>query len=244
MSRINGFLGRRNFLKLAGISTLTVGAITACNSIISDRKQITIPETNSNPVSANEAQRRLIAGNQRFINQNRQYPNQSKKRLQSLAVAAILGCADSRVPPEMIFDQGFGDLFVVRVAGNVASNEVIGSLEYATNTLGTQLIIVLGHERCGAVAEAVKNEKVPGKIGVVIDEIKPALGQNQNQQKKDNNENLNKNSNNNAVIANIRYQTKKLQKNSVILNQLIRADRLKIVSAFYDIDTGKVDFIS
>ncbi|MGM3307474.1 carbonic anhydrase [Anabaena sp. WFMT] len=272
MSRINGFVGRRNFLKLVGLSSLSIGTIIGCNSIISDREQITIPETNPNPnpVTANEAQRRLIAGNKRFINQNRQYPNQSQRRIQSVAreqypIAAILGCADSRVPPEIIFDQGLGDLFVVRVAGNVASTEAIGSLEYSTANLGTELIVVLGHKRCGAVAKAMKNERISGNIGVVVDGIKPSLDQ--NQQRRDNFDDVDGNENdqqgtdevddnendqqriddvdgnNNAEIANIRYQTEKIQKNSVVLDRLIRAGRLKIVSAFYDIDTGKVNFI-
>ncbi|MFM8006805.1 MAG: carbonic anhydrase, partial [Dolichospermum sp.] len=136
MSRINGFVGRRHFLKFAGLSTLSIGTLTACNHIITNRAEIKIPENNPNPnpVSTEEAKRKLIEGNRRFVNQNRQYPNQSKRRLQSLSkkqypYAAILGCADSRVPPEIIFDQGFGDLFVVRVAGNIASDEAIGSLE-------------------------------------------------------------------------------------------------------------------
>jgi len=159
-----------------------MGTLTACNEIITNRSEIRIPENNPNPnaVSAEEAKRRLIAGNGRFFNQNRQYPNQSKRRLQSVSnkqypYAAILGCADSRVPPEIIFDQGLGDLFVVRVAGNIATNETIGSLEYATANLGTQLIVVLGHKGCGAVSAAIDNQPDDGKIKSVVDDIKPSL---------------------------------------------------------------------
>ncbi|MFM2060505.1 MAG: hypothetical protein RLZZ507_175 [Cyanobacteriota bacterium] len=244
MSRINGFIGRRNFLKIAGFTTLSIGGITACNGIITNRPEITIPETNPNPnpVSANEAQRRLIEGNRRFVNQNRRYPNQSKRRLQSVSqtqypYAAILGCADSRVPPEMVFDQGLGDLFVVRIAGNIASDEVIGSLEYSAAILGTQLIVVLGHKNCGAVAAAIKNEPVPGNIGTVVDGIKPTLNQNQ-QRTSDTNDDEN------AVIRNIQFQSEKLQRNSSVLSKLISAGRLTIVGAFYDINTGRVNFIS
>jgi carbonic anhydrase len=248
MSRINGFVGRRNFLKFVGLSTLSVGGITACNGIITNREAITIPENNPNPnpVSANEAQRRLVEGNRRFINQNRQYPNQSKRRLQSVAktqypYAAILGCADSRVPPEIVFDQGLGDLFVVRVAGNVANDATIGSLEYSTATLGTQLIVVLGHQGCGAVTQAIKNEPVPGRIGSIVDDIQPSLSQNQ---RRISDPNSNINDDENAVINNIQYQAGKLQNNSVVLDRLIRAGRLKIVGAFYDIDNGKVQFLT
>ncbi|WP_413171819.1 carbonic anhydrase [Anabaena azotica] len=267
MSRINGFIGRRNFLKFAGLTTLSIGSITACNGMVTNRETITIPETNPNPnpVSANEARRRLIEGNKRFINQNRRYPNQSKKRLQSVAkiqypFAAILGCADSRVPTEMVFDQGLGDLFVVRVAGNVASDETISSLEYAAATLGTQLIVVLGHKRCGAVRESINNRQffnqirsVPENIDGIdninsdnidgvdnsddFENIEPPFSENQT---KTNDVDSNKN----AVINNIQYQTDKLRKNSAVLERLIQADRLRIVSAFYDIDTGKVQFLT
>lgn len=246
MSRINGFVGRRHFLKIAGLTTLSVGSLTACNEIITNRSEIIIPEKNPNPnpVSANEAQRRLVEGNRRFINQSRRYPNQSKRRLQSVSkiqypFAAILGCADSRVPPELTFDQGLGDLFVVRVAGNIASDEATGSLEYATTALGTELIVVLGHERCGAVTAAIKNQPVPGNVGSIVDEIRPALPQIQQITSDINDSNYEQN----AIINNIQYQVERLQNNSAVLAKLIRAGRLNVVGAFYDLDTGKVNFI-
>jgi carbonic anhydrase len=247
MSKINGFLGRRNFLKFVGLSTLSIGTLTACNEIITNRSEIRIPENNPNPnaVSAEEAKRRLIAGNRRFFNQNRQYPNQSKRRLQSVSkkqypYAAILGCADSRVPPEIIFDQGLGDLFVVRVAGNIATNETIGSLEYATANLGTQLIVVLGHKGCGAVSAAIDNQPDDGRINSVIDNIKPSLSETPRTRS-----NINDvNDDNNPVINNIEYQARKLQNNSQIIDRLIRDDKLKIVGAYYDINTGKVRFLT
>jgi carbonic anhydrase len=249
MSKINGFLGRRKFLKFVGLSTLSIGTLTACNEIITNRSEIRIPENNPNPnpVSAEEAKRRLIEGNRRFVNQNRQYPNQSKRRLQSVSkkqypYAAILGCADSRVPPEIIFDQGLGDLFVVRIAGNIASNETIGSLEYATATLGTQLIVVLGHKGCGAISAPFDNQPDDGNINPVIDDIKPSLSPNSRTRR---NSNINDvNDDNNAVINNIEYQAKKLQNNSQIIDRLIRDDRLRIVGAYYDINTGRVRFLT
>ncbi|MFM6307336.1 MAG: carbonic anhydrase, partial [Dolichospermum sp.] len=247
MSRINGFVGRRHFLKFAGLSTLSIGTLTACNHIITNRAEIKIPENNPNPnpVSTEEAKRKLIEGNRRFVNQNRQYPNQSKRRLQSLSkkqypYAAILGCADSRVPPEIIFDQGFGDLFVVRVAGNIASDEAIGSLEYATTALGTQLIVVLGHKGCGAVSAAFDNQPDDGKISSVVDDIRPSLSPNSRIRR-----NINDvNDDHNPVINNIEYQARKLQNNSPIIDRLIRDERLKIVRAYYDINTGKVRFLT
>ncbi|MFM7407624.1 MAG: carbonic anhydrase [Cuspidothrix sp.] len=253
MSKINGFIGRRNFLTFVGISTFSIATLTACNQMITNRSEIRISENNPNPnpVSAEEAKRRLTEGNRRFVNQNRQYPNQSRRRLQSLSqkqypYAAILGCADSRVPPEIIFDQGLGDLFVVRVAGNVATNETIGSLEYATANLGTQLIVVLGHKGCGAVSAAFDNQPDDGNIKSIVDDIRPSLSPNSRTRRNNNdvNDTNDTNDNNNPVTNNIEYQARKLQNSSPILGKLIRDDRLKIIGAYYDINTGKVRFLN
>ncbi|MBD2524589.1 carbonic anhydrase [Nostoc sp. FACHB-133] len=240
MSRINGFVGRRDFLKFASVVGI---AATAFGDSFWNREQTAIADihpVSSNPVSPNEAIKRLLDGNQRFINQKRQYPDQSLEHLRLVAkaqypFAAILGCADSRVPAEIVFDQGLGDLFVVRVAGNVVSDTVIGSLEYSATVLGSQLIVVLGHKRCGAVAEAIKNEPLPGRIGLIIEGIKPSV----ERVKLRTGDNMQ-----NAVIANIQYQTEKLQESSTILAKLLSEGKLKIVGACYDIDTGKVNIIT
>ncbi|MCC5599067.1 carbonic anhydrase [Nostoc favosum] len=240
MSRINGFVGRRDLLKFASVLGL---AATAFGDSFWNTEQTAVADIhpdNPNPVSPNEAIRRLLDGNQRFIHQKRKYPDQSLERLRLVAkaqypFAAILGCADSRVPAEIVFDQGVGDLFVVRVAGNVVSDTVIGSLEYSTAVLGSQLIVILGHKRCGAVAEAIKNEPLPGRIGLIIEGIKPSV----ERVKLRTGDNMQ-----NAVIANIQYQAEKLQESSTILDKLIREGKLKIVGACYDIDTGKVNIIT
>jgi carbonic anhydrase len=241
MSKINGFIGRRDLIRLVGISSIGIGGATAFNHILKPIQKTAIANTKSEnftPINPQEALRRLLSGNQRFITQQRQYPHQSQARLKSVAkgqtpFASILGCADSRVPAEIIFDQGIGDLFVVRVAGNVASDMAIGNLEYSTLVLGSRLIVVLGHEGCGAVAEAVKNEPLPGKIGLIVDGIKPALL----------NINVPGTDNKNAIIANIKYQVEKLQQSPTLV-KLIQADKLKIVGGFYDLDTGKVQIIN
>ncbi|WP_414518577.1 carbonic anhydrase [Nostoc sp. PCC 9305] len=240
MSRINGFVGRRNFLKFAGV--VGIAATTFGDSFWNTEQTAVadIHPINPNSISPNEAIKRLLDGNQRFIHQKRQYPDQSLERLRLVAkaqypFAAILGCADSRVPAEIVFDRGLGDLFVVRVAGNVVSDTVIGSLEYSTAVLGSQLIMVLGHRRCGAVAEAIKNEPLPGRIGLIIEGIKPSVERikfRTGDHMQD------------AVIANIQYQTEKLQESSTILAKLIGEGKLKIVGACYDIDTGKVNIIT
>lgn len=242
MTRINGFIGRRNFLLLAGGSGLTVIS-AAVGSSLKNQQETTIADVNPsrpNSVNSEQALQRLLAGNQRFVAQKSQDPHQSRERLLAISkaqypFATILGCADSRVPPEMIFDQGFGDIFVVRVAGNIASDMAIGSLEYAASVLGSQLIVVLGHKKCGAVAAALKNQPLPGRIGFVVEEIKPAVVK------------LNRRIENieeAGVISNIQYQADKLLKKSIILAKLVRQGKLKIVGAVYDIDTGKISIVT
>ncbi|MFN6563847.1 MAG: carbonic anhydrase [Nostoc sp. ChiSLP01] len=235
MSQINGFVGRRDFLKFA--SVMGIGAAAFGRHFWDTQQAVAadVHSVNPNPVSPNEAIRRLLNGNQRFVNQQSKCPDGTLERLRLVAkaqypFAAILGCADSRVPAEIVFDGGFGDLFVVRVAGNVASDMAIGSLEYSTAVLGSQLIVVLGHKRCGAVTEAIKNEPLPGRIGFIVEGIKPALAT--------------ANTSDDAVIANIKYQAKKLQESSIILANLLRAGKLKIVGAYYDLDTGKVNLVN
>lgn len=252
MSRINGFVGRRNFLRqcVAGVplSVYTavkfaaVGGFAIGSSILWDTPQAVgdASPANPNPVVPDKALERLLDGNKRFVHQKRKYPDQSLDRLRLVAkgqypFASIFGCADSRVPAEIVFDQGLGDLFVVRVAGNVVSDMSIGSLEYSTAILGCQLIVVLGHRRCGAVAEALGEEPAPGRISLIVEGIKPAL------------ERVNSRTGDiqqNAVVANIQYQAEKLQESSMILAKLVHQDKLKIVGACYDIDTGKVSIIA
>ena len=177
----------------------------------------------------------LYQGNKRFSKQKVKNPNRGNFRLREVAkgqkpFAAVLGCADSRVPVEILFDQGLGDLFVVRVAGNVATPEEIGSLEYGSLVLGTGIILVLGHERCGAVIATIDDKPVPGKIGSILEKIKPAVTASVNEP----GDRIK-----NAVVANIKSQIVEL-KTSPVLTDLIKAGKLKIVGGYYDLDTGVV----
>ena len=244
MTRKNEFVGRRNLLKLVGVGGASLAVTSAAGNFIwGAQSAIAQPaklENKPQPVDPNQALQRLLEGNQRFVNGKRQNPNQSRFRLQETAVAqypfaSILGCADSRVPAEIVFDQGLGDLFVVRLAGNVVSPTATGSLEFATSVLGSQLIIVLGHERCGAVQAALKSDLLPGRIGTFVEDIKPAL----NGIKAQSNDAVNE-----AVIANVRYQVKLLRESSSILSQLVQDGKLKIVGGRYDLDTGAVTLVT
>jgi carbonic anhydrase len=246
MARINGFIGRRNFLHLAGLSSIGIGAIVGAGGILwNNEPDFAVLPSNDvverpKPVNPQVALNNLLAGNQRFVKGKGFHPRQSKFRLQETVAAqypfaAILGCADSRVPAEIIFDQGLGDLFVVRVAGNVASGEAIGSLEYATSVLGAQLILVLGHTKCGAVQAAVEGKPLPGRIGVFVEEIKPAveIAKNQNGSLEEN-----------TAIANVEYQAEHLAQRSTILGTLIKKGKLKIARGYYNLSTGKMAILS
>ena len=244
MSRINGFVGRRNLLKLLGVGSAGIAATAAGSVLLSEDKAIAqqqyTPVKKPQPVSPDAAIKRLVEGNQRFVDGKRLNPNQSRLRLQETAVgqypfAAILGCSDSRVPAEIVFDQGLGDLFVVRLAGNIAALEAIGSLEFATAVLGAQTIVVLGHARCGAVSAAIKGDPLPGRIGIFVEDIKPAV------------ESIRKKTGNleeNAIIANVQYQVARLAESSTILANLIKEGKLKIVGGHYDLAKGKITMLT
>jgi carbonic anhydrase len=231
-----GNISRRNALKfgagVVGTGTLAVGMGLKPGS---EDKAIAASE----PTTPDESIKALLEGNKRFVQRRRTNPRQDSVRLAEVAetqkpFAAILSCADSRVPSEIVFDQGFGDLFVCRVAGNVATPEEIGSLEFGALILGTKVIMVMGHERCGAVSATIKGTQVPGQIGSLLDAIKPAVARSQGQPG-DRVENVCK--------ANVLVQIEKL-KSSPVLAQLIQEKKLKIIGGYYDLDTNRVTLVS
>ncbi|MDX1947722.1 MAG: carbonic anhydrase [Pirellulaceae bacterium] len=184
------------------------------------------------PASPAEALARLYAGNQRFARGEPRELNRDLNRVKSVAeqqrpFAAFLGCADSRVPVEIIFDQGFGDLFVTRIAGNIASSENIGSLEFGTQVLGAQVLFVLGHTACGAVAATQAGEEVPGQISGLFQYIRPAIRHSGGDPLK-------------AVTDNVRYQCLVLSEASPVLSRLVREKKLLVVGGVYDLATGTV----
>jgi carbonic anhydrase len=192
-----------------------------------------------NALSPAKSLAELQAGNRRYVGFKRIYPHQNRSRLSSVAkgqhpIAVILGCADSRVPPELAFDQGLGDLFTIRVAGNIADDAVIGSIEYAVDHLGVPLVIVLGHERCGAVGATVQGGEAPGHIGALTQPIAPAVkvARGQKGDLLDN-----------AVKANVRLVVHQLRTSDPLLADKVKSGKLKIVGARYDLDTGIITFL-
>lgn len=177
----------------------------------------------------------LLDGNRRFLADRPRGPNRGLDRVAALARgqqpwAAILGCADSRVPLEILFDAGFGDIFVVRVAGNVASAEQIGSLEYAVAVLRTPLVIVLGHTGCGAVQAALADDPAPGRIPTLLHHITAALDPGDSDVDR-------------AVEANVRHQLRTLRNDSEALRTGIADGTTGLVGAVVDTATGTVRIV-
>ena len=191
-------------------------------------------------VAPAEAISKLKEGNGRYTSGSLQHPGQTTERRTELAktqhpYAAIVSCSDSRVPPEIVFDQGLGDLFVVRVAGNVINDEGLGSIEYTVDHLGTRLILVLGHQRCGAVEAAretiAAKGKAPGHIQSLVTAIKPAV------------EATAKDDLETTVKANVKNVVKALRSSTPILKAKVDSGEIQVIGGYYSLDTGAVTFL-
>ena len=190
-------------------------------------------------ISPNDALQKLKDGNQRFITGKSTKPRQDFNRIKEVSTgqnpfATIVGCSDSRVPNEIIFDQGLGDLFIVRTAGQVSSYASWGSIEFAEEMLGSKLIIVLGHTKCGAVNAAVTIPEVPGHIITLINAIKPAV----ERAKQKDPSHLTET----AISENIHMQVEQLKALEPVLAKRVREGSILIIGALYDLDSGKVEF--
>jgi carbonic anhydrase len=202
-------------------------------------------------ISAQEALGRLREGNGRFVSDVRSpdtFTNQTRRR--ELAAgqepfAIILGCSDSRVPAEIVFDQGLGDLFVIRVAGNIVAPSQIGSVEFAAERYGTRLVVVLGHSRCGAIQATLEQLQRPVEtqsrnLHSIVDRIRPSVEGLLATELKHDPEALGQH----AVRANIRASVDHLQHGSQVIEQLIQTDGLLVLGAEYSLETGVVDFFA
>lgn len=231
---ISPLVNRRALLKLG-----TLGLFLTAQGVVGFSQSAEAAESPMTTLDPDAALQKLMQGNQRFVQHLPTYPNQTQTRLQEVAYAqhpfaTVLSCADSRVPAEIVFDQGIGDIFDVRVAGNISTPETLGSIEYAIALLNTPVFMVLGHERCGAVTAAVQNESLPGDIGSFVKAILPAIDRVKDQPG---------DPVDNAVTANVQYQLEQL-KRSPLLSERLQAGTLKIVGGRYDLDTGRVTLIA
>lgn len=190
-------------------------------------------------VTADEALARLVEGNQRFTSGSVVHPHQTVARRTELAkgqapIAIVLTCSDSRVAPELYFDQGLGDLFVIRNAGNVLNDHVLGSVEYAVEHLHVPLIVVVGHEKCGAVGAAVGGGEAPGHIASIVHSIRPAV----EAAKGKSGDQLD-----NCVKSNAQQSAQQMAQAKPFLHAAAQAGKLKIVAARYELATGKVEIL-
>jgi carbonic anhydrase len=227
-SFVAGNFRRRQFLQTV-LSSAVVGAVTQTGLDLAYPTALPA-QTTLTPESALQS---LIEGNQRFsANQLTSFQHdldilKNHTVAKQEPFAAVLSCADSRVPVELIFDQTIGHIFVARVAGNIATPEIIASLEYGVAVLGVKVLLVLGHANCGAVKAAMKADTVPGQISALYQHLKPAVDQSDGNIEK-------------AIGLNAKYQADLLRTSSTVIKEAAKTGSLKIASAVYELATGKV----
>lgn len=198
----------------------------------------------SSGLSCEEILKSLQSGNQRFVAGNANHPNQDATRRANLLkgqepIVTVLSCSDSRVPVEILFDQGLGDIFVVRVAGNVADTDEIGSIEYAVGHLNTPLLVVMGHTQCGAVKAVLSGAQAHGSLPLLLNNINPAITEAKAKNPNASAEILL----NDAVTANVWISIDDIFKRSSEVRDLVRSGKLKVVGAIYDLATGEVRWL-
>jgi carbonic anhydrase len=240
INQVNTEVSRRRLMQFGAgfIGTATLASVIGLD--LKDPEPTVAQEVTGVDMTPDEALAKLMEGHQRFLQNKSTNANQSLKYLQSVAedqkpFAAIVGCADSRCSLDVVFDQGFGNLFVVRDAGNVATPEETGSLEFGTLVLGAKVIMVMGHYGCGAIKAALAGEAVPGSISSVLAQIEPAIKDYKGQQ--DDKEAMRK-----ATEANVVYQVSKLKK-SPVLSELVAKNQLKIVGGYFSFKTGELTML-
>ena len=232
-------MGRRGFLAAATFGTAALygvaGSLRRADAMTAAPVPPGAPRAGSDWVDPTTAIRMLKDGNARFAAGRPEAPHRDLERIRQVAprqapFASVLGCADSRVPVEITFDVGFGDVFVNRVAGNIVTPEMIASLEFGCQVLGTSALVVLGHSGCGAVSAAMEGGTVPGMISSLYYHIRPVVAGAKG--------NLGA-----AVRANVEYQAQLLLAGSTVLAELVRQEKLRIVGAVYDLPTGRVEWL-
>jgi carbonic anhydrase len=223
-------LSRRELLQL-GLTTSGAG-------LVASGLNLAFPESAraQSVLTPTAALDELIAGNKRFTTGRLTHHEQDLAILKQHTeekqepFAAVLSCADSRVPVELVFDQSIGHIFVARVAGNVLTPEIIGSLEYGAAALGTKVILVLGHGNCGAVKATIQGKEVPGQISSLFPHIQPAVDQAGS--------NLET-----AIKANAKFQAALLRQSSPVIAGLVKAGSLKVVAGYYELAAGSVTLL-
>lgn len=228
-------------IALAGLMLLTSG----CEVEKGTPKESGVVELSRPDVvtSGDEALELLKEGNERFVADTLAKIDTGQERREKLTAgqkpfAIILSCSDSRVPPELVFDQGLGDLFIIRVAGNVDDTISIGSIEYAAEHLHTPLLVVMGHSKCGAVTATIEGGDVPPNIAAIAAKISPAVAAVKAHGEAEGEELIEE-----SVVENVKTVIKSIEANSPILKELAESGKIKIVGAKYHLDSGEVEFL-
>ena len=222
---------RRRFLRMT-LGGTVAGLLTATGMELASPRQALAQST----LSPDAALKELMDGNQRFTSNRLTAHERDLAVLREHTIekqepfAAVLSCADSRVPVELLFDQSIGHLFVTRVAGNIVSSEIIASLEYGAAVLGTKVILVMGHGSCGAVKATIQAKEVPGQISALYPHIQPAVDQAGHDLEA-------------ATKANAKIQAALLRQSSTVVSGLVKDSKLKVVAAYYDIGSGAVTLL-
>ncbi|ADW18776.1 carbonic anhydrase [Desulfobulbus propionicus DSM 2032] len=191
-------------------------------------------------LTGKEALQRLLDGNKRFLSGKLEHPNHCEESRKGLVsgqepIAVVLTCADSRVPPVDVFDQGLGDIFVVRVAGNIINDHILGSIEYAVSHLHTPLVMVMGHSSCGAVTAVAQGVKLSGHIASLTPSIDAALKKTKG---------LEGHWTNNAAKELAVTTARKIEESEPIVADLVKEGRVLVVATYYDLESGEVSMLS
>lgn len=236
LANLNASTSRRHFLR--GTAAAVAGIVTAGVATDAAHRFVAPPSVLAqSSLTPDAALKEMMDGNGRFVSGKTTAHEHDlvilKQHLEEKQepYAAVLSCADSRVPVEIVFDQTIGHLFVTRVAGNIITPEIIGSLEYGVAVLGTKVILILGHSNCGAVKAAVAGKSVPGQISVLYPHIQPAVDQAGPDYKA-------------VTKANAKIQAKLLSQASTVIAEKIKEGGLKVVAGYYDIGSGAVTLLT
>jgi carbonic anhydrase len=226
-----GARGRRRFLQAAGAAT-ALGLATKVGMNLA-APEVALAQSELTPDAALQE---LVAGNQRFAGGRMTSFEQDLVILKQNTIekqepfAAVLSCADSRVPVELVFDQTIGHIFVTRVAGNVITPEIAASLEYGALVLGTKVILVMGHANCGAAKAAIQGKSVPGQISALFPHLQPAVDKSGPDLEA-------------TTKTNAKLQAALLRESSTVISGMVKEGKLKVIAAYYDIGTGKVTLL-
>ncbi|PNV84503.1 MAG: carbonic anhydrase [Sulfurimonas sp.] len=217
------------------LKKLSLIAAVTCSSVFA---------SSMSDINPNEALKLLQDGNKRFVDGKPTHVNAGLNRVKETSkgqhpFVTINACSDSRVPVELLFDRGFGDIFVIRNAGNVSDTDEAGTIEYGTEHLGTRLVVILGHTSCGAVTAVAKGDHVEGNIPKLVDNIVPAV----NKIKDKNTGHSHEKWLTEAITENVWQSYEDLLKKSEIVKHLVKDGKVKIVGAMYNVDNGEVKFL-